>query len=129
MNNMIKSSGLILLTLFLTVGCAHKKPLLPVHDEVLVYQLPYDLIYLRTLDALQTVPGWELQMTDKESGFIQVRNINYSGLDDSDKRTATFMIKRIDNGETSIELSRESQQVFGVGDLMKAVGKYLSREV
>lgn len=129
MNNILKSSGLILIAFFLTLGCAHKKPLLPVHDEVLVYQLPYDLTYLRVLDSLQTLPDWELEVTDKEAGFVRVRNMNYGGLDDADKRTATFLIKRINLGETSVELAPESQQVIGVGDLMKAVGKYLSREV
>lgn len=110
-------------------GCAAKKPLLPVHDEILVYPLPYDLTYLRTLDALMNVQGWDLEVTDKENGLIRVRNIDFTGLDDSDQRIADFIVKRVNKDESSIELARESQQVMGSGDLMKAVSVQLNREV
>lgn len=112
-------------------GCAglRNKPLFPVHDEVLVYPLAYDLTYLRTLEALMTVPGWDLEITDKENGTIQMRNIDYTGLDNSDQRAATFVLKRMGQSETSIELDRNSQQVIGAGDLIKAISSQLNREV
>jgi hypothetical protein len=110
-------------------GCAKdRKPLLPVHDEVLVYQLPYDLTYLRTLDALNSVHGWDLEVTDKEKGLIRVRNVDYTGFDNSDQRTADFVLKRLNSDETSIELARNSQQILGAGDLLKAVSIQLNRE-
>lgn len=111
-------------------GCASsKKPLLPAHDEVLVYPLAYDLTFLKTMEALMSIPGWDMEITDKESGLIRVRNIDYTGLDDSDQRLATFVLKRVARGETSIELEKGSQQVFGVKDLMKAISTQLNREV
>jgi hypothetical protein len=123
----------ILMSLFVVaalIGCANpKKPLLPVHDEVLVYPLAYDLTYLRTLEALMAVSGWDLEITDKENGLIRVRNIDYTGLDNSDQRTATFLLKRVGQRETSIELARDSQQAIGAGALIKAVSGQLNREV
>ncbi len=125
-----------LITIFaLAMGlqaCAamHRNPLLPVHDEVLVYQLPFDVAYLRALDALQNVQDWQLEYTEKEKGLIQVRNINYSGLDDADKRVVTFLIKKgADRGQTTVELAKESQQVLGAEVLIKAVSHSLEREV
>ena len=122
--------------LFLIAGIAfsgciggNRKPLLPVHDEVLVYPLAYDLTYLRTLDALLGVSGWDLEITDKENGMIQVRNIDYTGFDNSDQRSAVFILKRMGQSETSVELARSSQQVIGAGDLIKAISTQLNREV
>ena len=112
----------------LIIGCAHQKPLIPVQDEVLVYNLPYDLTYLKTLNALQGVAGWDLQDTVKESGLIRVRNINYSSPNNSDQREVTFLVKRIESGKTSIELAKDSQQVLGGGDLLKAVGAEVGTE-
>lgn len=123
--------SLLVLTavLALSAGCASKKqPILPVHDEVLVYKLPYDLTYLRTLDALQTVKDWDLELTDKENGIIRVRNISYSGFNDSEKRVAEFKITRIAGGQSSVEIVKEYQQVLGGGELMKAISRELSQE-
>ena len=118
-----------LMAALVLMGCAHHNPILPVHDEVLVYPLAYDLTYLRTLDALMTVPGWDLETTDKEKGLIRVRNVEYSRVNDADKRLATFLLKRLNGRETSVELERDSQQVLGAGTLIKAVSAQLSREV
>jgi hypothetical protein len=129
----LKSLGtlfsVIILSTSLTACISHPKALLPVHDEVLVYQLPYDLTYLRTLDSLMGVPGWDLEVTDKENGLIRVRNVDYTGLDNSDQRVAEFILKRVNRSQTSIELSKKSQQVLGAGDLIKAISAQLNREV
>ena len=128
MNCFKKGLGLMAL-LVLTAGCFEHNPVLPVHDEVLVYNLPYDLTYLRVVEGLQSVAGWDLDITLKESGLVRVRNLDYSGLDDADKRTVTFLVKRIESRKTSVELMPESQQTLGSGDLLKAVANELSQEV
>ena len=110
-------------------GCAAGKKIFPLHDEVLKVHLPYDLTYLRTEEALERIPGWELEMTEKEKGVIVVRNINYSTWDDADKRNATFWLKRIGPRETSIQLAPESQRVLGGGDLLEQITHYLDNEL
>lgn len=128
MNGIKKGFGVMALMILMS-GCFNHNPVLPVHDEVLVYDIPYDLTFLRVIDALQSVAGWDLELTTKEAGLIRVRNIDYGGLDDSDRRTVTFLVKRIDSGKTSVELAPNSQQTLGSGDLLKAVSGELSREV
>lgn len=126
---MLRLISVLMIAAVFSAGCAGKKPLLPAHDEVLVYKLPYDLTYLRIIDALQTVPDWDLEMTDKENGWIRVRNINYSQFNDADKRLVTVMIKRLAAGQTSVEIRKEDQQVLGGGDLLKAISRELGQEV
>ena len=121
--------GLIVLCLGISAAaCAHNK-VLPVHDEVLIYKLPFDLTYLRAEEALERVEGWELQMTEKEKGLIVIRNTNYSSFSDADKRNATFLVKRVGPKETSVELAPQSQSVLGGGDLLRKIAKYLDREL
>ncbi|OGX10729.1 MAG: hypothetical protein A2351_06985 [Omnitrophica bacterium RIFOXYB12_FULL_50_7] len=113
-------------------GCNTVGEVLPPNDEVLVYKLPYDLTYLRTMEALNTVENWELEETDKERGTISVRDTNYSRLDDSDLRVITFVVKRVDRGTTSVSISSEnpkSQKVFGGKKLLEIIGEALGREI
>ena len=109
-------------------GCAsQKEKILPVHDEVLIYPLSYDVTYLRTIEALESVDSWELEETEKEKGSIRVRNINFSSFDDADKRIVDFMVKRVDRNKTSVELAPASQRVLGGIELLKKVAAYLNR--
>ena len=114
----------ILSSLFL-FGCVHGRV---VHDEVLTCPLPMDLTFLRTVEAVQTHPDWELDYTDKEKGIIHLRNLKYSSFDDSDERTATLVLKRIGRRETSIQLAPESQSILGVDEVLKLIKQALSRE-
>jgi hypothetical protein len=121
----------IALILVLSLGfsaCNTVGKALPPNDEVLVYQLPYDLTYLRTMEALDGRGSWQLEETDKEKGIISVRDTNYSRLDDSDKRVITFQVKRLDRGVTSVSIDPKSQKVYGGADLLKAVSATLGRE-
>jgi uncharacterized lipoprotein len=112
-----------------SAGCAsQKEKILPVHDEVLIYPLPYDVTYLRTIEALESVDDWEMEETEKEKGTIRVRNINFSSFDDADKRIANFLVKRVGRNKTSVELAPESQRIVGGDDLLKKVASYLNRE-
>ena len=110
------------------MGCNTVGEVLPPNDEVLVYKLPYDLTYLRTMEALNSVGTWQLEETDKERGMISVRDTNYSRLDDSDLRVITFVIKRVDQETTSVSIEPESQKVFGGKKLMEVIGGALGRE-
>ena len=119
----------VILLGFTFSGCAVDKKILPAHDEVLIYQLPYDLAYLRTMEALESLPDWELEETEKEKGTIQVRNMNYSALFDADKRVAVFLVKRLGRNETSVEIAPQTQTVIGGDKLLERVAQYLSREL
>ena len=110
-------------------GCNTVCKVFPPYDEVLVYKLPYDLTYLRTMEALDNKGTWQLEETDKERGTISVRDTNYSRLDDSDLRVIHFLVKRVDRGTTSVSIDPKSQKVFGGAELMKAIGSALSREI
>ena len=110
-------------------GCNTVGKVLPPNDEMLVYKLPYDLTYLRTMEALDSTGHWQLEETDKEKGIISVRDTNYTRLDDSDLRAITFLVKRVDRGTTSVSIDPKNQKVAGGAELMKAVGATLSREI
>lgn len=111
-------------------GCSStKKAVLPVNDDILIYSLPFDLTYLRTMDALQNVPNWELEETEKEQGIIKVRNINYGAWNDADKRLIIVLIKSLDSNKTSVQLAPESQSILGGDDLLKQIAAALKREI
>lgn len=109
-------------------GCNTVCKVFPPHDEVLVYKLPYDLTYLRTIEALDGRGAWQLEETDKEKGTLSVRDTNYSRLDDSDLRVIHFVVKRVDRETTSVSIDPKSQKICGGKDLMKAISEALARE-
>jgi len=119
---------LILILGLALAGCNTVGEVLPPNDQVLVYKLSYDLTFLRTMEALDSVGTWQLEETDKEKGTIIVRDTNYSRLDDSDMRTITFLVKRVDRATTSVSIAPESQKVYGGKTLLDAVGAALGRE-
>lgn len=110
-------------------GCTSVGKVMPANDRVLLYPLPYDLTYLRTLEALDSQKDWELQETEKEEGLIRVRNMNYSRLDDSDKCVIAFAVKRVDFGKTSVSIQPKDQHVPGGDQLLTVIGEYLAREI
>ncbi|MBI2167738.1 MAG: hypothetical protein HYU34_05835 [Candidatus Omnitrophica bacterium] len=123
----LKSVFSLALGLFLLGGCAHA-PLLPIHDEVLVFSLPYDLTFLRVLEAADTHPDWEPNWTDKEKGVIHLQNTRYSSFADADKRSMVLLVKREDEGGSSVRLAPESQAVVGGGEVLKLIQAALSEE-
>lgn len=113
------------------VGCAGKeKPVLGlVHDEVLTFPLPLDLTYLRTMEAIERHPDWELDTTVKDQGVIYIRNVRYSSFADADQRRATLLVKRVGPKTTSVQLAPESQAVVGAGEVLDLIKQTLAREV
>jgi MFS superfamily sulfate permease-like transporter len=128
MNYLSKFFLILILGLGLA-GCNTVGEVLPPNDQVLVYKLPYDLTYLRTMDALNSAGTWQLEETDKERGTLSVRDTNYSRLDDSDLRVITFVVKRVDRGTSSVSIEPKSQKVFGGKKLLEAIGEALGREI
>ena len=110
-------------------GCSISQKVLPAHDEVLRYPLPYDLTYLRAAEAVEKIPGWEIESTEKEKGVIVARNINYSSLADSDKSSITFWVKRVNAKETTVEIAPDSQHALGGDELLKNINRYVIREI
>ena len=127
MNKMGKPVVLLILCLSF-FGCAKVKEVvpLPVHDDVLIYDLPYDLVYLRVIEALEKTSDWDLELTEKEKGIIQVYNHAISKFGDHDKRKVAFHIERMGRNQTSVSIAPESQKVFGGDALLKSISAELA---
>ena len=125
----LATSFLILLVMASGFYGCKKSSVLPSWDEVLVYPLPYDLTYLRTMEAVDSHPDWELDYTEKEAGIIKIHNQRYSSFADADLRYATLMVKRLEHNKSSVEFAPESQAVVGGDEILKLIKKTLSDEV
>src|SRR5262245_61847746 len=118
--------------LIVAAGCQHsvqKSIVYPANDEVLRYDLPYDLTYLRVLEAIDSLSGWQLDTTEKEKGAITIRNLDWVRLDDSDRRYMTFLVKNAGPRETTVEIAPESRHILGGADMLKKIQQYVSREI
>ena len=130
MKRILMSCLIASFTVLAGTGCQHSKAsLLPVHDEVLVYPLPFDLVYLKTLEAVDTHPDWELDYTVKEEGIIGIHNQRYSSWADADLRSAKLVVKRLGHHKSSVEFAPDSQAIVGGDDVLKLVKQSLSSEV
>lgn len=129
MMNQILKVMLVLILVSGLFGCNSVGKVMSPNDQVLTYKLAYDQTYLKTLEALNSQADWQLDATDKEKGIISVRNVNYSRLDDSDLRSISFIVKRVDIGTTSVNILPDTQHVYGGQQLLKVIGEALSREV
>jgi len=100
-------------------GCASVEG--PKCDQVLVYEQPYDLTYLRALEAMNEFQGWLLEATDKGTGAIRLRNTEYGHMFDRDKAVADVVVKRISKDKTSISLAPDSQMVLKGKELLEHI--------
>lgn len=132
---MRNKSGFTVWTLLMVMffsGCAvfdKATETVETHDEVLVYKLPYDLTYLRTLEAVSFLPDWELLETEKEKGVIRLDNTNFRSVTDADKRFATLYVRRVNRDETSVQLAPFSQKVLGGDVLLATIDDMISKEL
>lgn len=110
------------------MGCK-KASLLPVHDEILVYPLPLDVTYLRTVDAVQRHPDWDLDWTDKEKGLIGIYNQRFSSFADADERSAILVVKRVNDREASVRFDPKSISIVGGDEILGLIKQHLSSEV
>ena len=97
----------------------------PPRERVLLFDRPFDVTYLRTLEALNTFPGWVLEQTDKEKGLIVLRNRQYSHLFDKDKMAARFLLKRVNRQQTSVELDPSSPAFEEEGVLLDRIDQVM----
>ena len=109
-------------------ACASRNAVLPTHDEVLTYNLPYDLTFLRTMEAIEAHPDWDLDVTLKEQGIIKIRNLRYSSYADADQRGGTLLVTRAGPRQTSVQFAKESWGVVGGDEILKLIKQYLSLE-
>ncbi len=121
----------LILSVLSMTGCQFsslsQKPEAPLHDSVLSYDLPMDLAFLRTMEALEKIPDWTLEATEKEKGWIRIRNVNYSRFDDASKRLITVRVTPKGRDKVSIQLSEESQRVLGGDTVLTAIDDVLKK--
>jgi len=117
----IYTKGLLTCVLLLVVlcGCRTFETDLVIHDELFTYDMPYDVTYLRVLDAIDRNNDWVVDQTDKANGKIRVRPENYRRNDN-----ATLLVGRLERRKTSVELAPQSQQIRGIEGLLKDIDKY-----
>ncbi len=124
---MKRASSLFILSLVLVAvlsSCASVKEY-PKFDQVLVYEKPFDFTFLRTLEALNSVPGWALEETDKNKGFITLRNTEYGNLFDRDKWVVKFNVVSLGRKKTSVAIDPLSQRNVKGGDLLKRIDDFM----
>jgi len=120
--------SLFCLVLVLAVGCASMgKKDDPKWDKVLVYDRPYDFTYLRTLEALNSFPDWLLETTDKEKGYIIIRNTEYAHLYDRDKTVVRVNIKRLEQRKTSVSFDPTTQQFEKGGVILDRIDSMMKQ--
>ena len=93
-----------LLAIFVSLfGCSYFR-LSPADYPVHTYHQPADLVYLTALETLNLEEKWVFLPTDKTKGVIEVRNSDYANVFGGDRQYARFLIKRVSNLDTSVEL-------------------------
>jgi len=123
------AATLAICVLFALSSCAAKDIVYPTNDEVLTYQLPFDLTFLRTFEAVEQLNDWMPEDTEKEKGLLNIRNVNYSRFADSDKRQITILVERVDRATTVVRLAPESIHVIGGEQVLEIIKKHLDHEV
>ncbi len=124
---MKRTSSFLILSLMLVAflsSCASVKEY-PKFDQVLVYDKPFDFTFLRTLEALNSVQGWALEETDKNKGFITLRNTEYGNLFDRDKWLVKFNVVSLGRKKTSVAIDPDSQRNTKGGDLLKRIDEFM----
>lgn len=120
MSSLNKSLLIVLMIAGLTAGCKtwHSEVKeVPPFERTLVFDRPYDVTFLKTMEALNTFPDWLLQETNKEQGLIVLRNQQYGHVFDRDKGIARFMLRRVNRKQTSVTLDPSSQEM-GKGEFL-----------
>lgn len=107
-------------------SCATSKEY-PKFDQVLVYDKPYDYTFLRTLEALNTFPGWTLEETDKNKGVIVLRNTEYGNIFDRDRWVVRFNVVSLGRKKTSVAIDPGSQHNSQGGELLQRIDEIMRK--
>lgn len=100
-------------------GCVTTMTETVVHDELFTYDMPFDRTYLMVLDAIETIPSWQLESTNMKDGLVVVREPGAGG------EQAILMLRRVNKKQTTLELARPSQRIPNAGSLLQDVDAYL----
>ncbi len=105
-------------------GCAGSNKLTATREantKVLVYERPYDLVFLRVIEAADLLETWDVEITDKEKGLVSFHNVNFSAFSGEDKREISVLVKRISRSETSVQLAPYSQKAIDTDKLLDVI--------
>jgi len=113
-------SIVMVIFLALTVTACVHNPLVK-NDEVLIYERPFDFVFLNVLKAVDALPDWDIALTDQTKGLVTLINQKYWDSFDADKRELKVVVTRVSREKTSVNISSESQTVIGGGDFLQAL--------
>ncbi len=124
----MKRSMAWLVTLVLLAGCGifEKQP--SIRYMVYTYEQPFDLVYLRAIETLDTNDDWAFSYTDKETGVIALRNMNYENWFGMDRQYVRFVVRHVSQTETSVEIDPSASQCKGTAcvQLLEKINTVLS---
>lgn len=96
--------------ILLMAGCA-SAALNPADYPVRIYDEPFDLVYLKTYEALsKNSSEWIPYRTDKANGVIEIRSLKYNNAFGLDKQFARFLVKMVSRTQTSVELDIQASK-------------------
>lgn len=126
MKNFIRFTAVFSCLVFsvLASGCAASNKLTTAREantRVLIYERPYDLVFLKVIEAADLLENWDVEITDKEKGSIGFHNVTFSAFSDEDDRNITVLVKRISRSETSVQLAPYSQKVIDSNKLLDVI--------
>ena len=120
----------LLTSVFFTLsGCQQVvRHVMPVHDEVLVFNKAMDYTYLRVIDAILATPDWSIYETNKREGMVRAYNMKYADpFAPLDSRVATFYVKPLSRRRSSLEVARPSQTLIGLDRILKSIKESMNR--
>lgn len=97
------------------------------YDRVLEYDLPFDYVYMKTIDAMNLIPNWVLEETDKEKGIVVLRNVQFGHIFDRDKNVAHVNVKRVSRKHTTVALDPDSQELPQGGEILNKIDEIMKR--
>ncbi len=125
---MTKRSILWLFLLAFVSSCGTFSKYEPITYKVYTYEQPYDLVFLRTMETLDSNNDWVFSATRKELGVIEMRNTNYGNWFGVDRQYVRVLVKYVSEKETSVEIDPAHTSCKGKActQLLEAVNEVLS---
>jgi len=98
------------------------------NERVLEFNKPFDIVYLRTYEAFDSLDHWTQDLTRKENGIIGVRNADFKRFDDADKRRIILSIRRDGDSKTLVSILPEHQHVLGGAKILDHIEAFVNTE-
>lgn len=93
--------------IILILGCSHLE-FASIEYPIYKYKAPVDLVFLKTLDSLNSEDGWVLSFTEKSNGILEIKNITQFAAEETDVQRLRILVKRLDREYTSVELDKNA---------------------